>query len=459
MDRDSPELVAAGVDVDGLQQQLMAVTEHRSRIMVLLTERSREIADLTTELGRARAEALRHLEDAQSTARQLRRANDKIADVVQSKHTLEAEHHRIADELESVRLELSATKTHSSDLERDLRTAQSQLAHLRQELDATRRTLEAQTGVWEQERGQLAMTLTGLTLEIQSEHQAARVLERRWMVSQGQPVLEYERPSESTGIDLRLAHAEAVQDELAQLREERASLSAKVRDLERDAGASRELTRLRQELRNVQVEKNLLERRLEDAEARDREREELRAKIGELQQSRLDAELARAEIERLRLRLYKSPLTSGTYAARADSYLDELGTAADDLEAELRTLALQTEARSAVVADHRGFPVASLGGTHDSELLAAVAGEAERFSRQARQLLELAEITQFTLQDRNGTVAHYRFFAMDEDVMSVAVIGTCMPEEASLDRVVTAMIQQLTDPRERAARIRKSGTR
>ena len=273
MDRDSPELVAADLDVDGLQQQLMAVTEHRSRIMVLLTERSREIADLTTELGRARAEALRHLEDSQSSARQLRRVNDKVADVVQSKHALEAEHHRTADALESVRLELSATKTHSSDLERDLRVAQGELTHLRQELDATRRTLEAQTGVWEQERGQFSMTLTGLTLEIQSEHQAARILERRWVVAQAQPLLEHERPSESTGVDLRLAHAQAVQDELAQQREERASLSDKVRDLERDAGASRELARLRQELRNTQVEKNLLERRLEDAEARDRERE------------------------------------------------------------------------------------------------------------------------------------------------------------------------------------------
>jgi chromosome segregation ATPase len=459
MDRDSPEHAAPQAEIDGLQQQLVAVTEHRSRVMVLLTERSREIADLTTELGRAKADALRHLEDAQGATRQLRRTNEKLAEIAQSKLALEAEYHRIADDLESVRLELSATKTRSSSLEQELKVAQGELTHLRQEVDATRRTLEAQAAAWEQERNQLAMTVTGLTLEIQSEHQAARVLERRWMLAPAPAMPELAQPSPGTGVDLRLAHAAAVQDELRRLSEEHARTSAKVRELEHEAGASRELARVQQELRNALVDKSLLERRLEDAAARDREREELRAKIAELQQNRLDADLARAEVERLRLRLYKAPLNSGAYAVHSESYLEELAGSDDDLVTELQNMALQTEARSAVVADHRGFPVASLGSTRDSELVAAVAGEAERFCRQARQLLELAEITQFTLHDRNGTVAHYRFFAIDDDVMSVAVIGTSVPEEASLDRVVTAMIHQLTDPRERAARILKAGTR
>lgn len=459
MDRDSPELATALAELDGLQQQLDTVTEHRSRVMVLLTERSREIADLTTELGRAKAEALRHLEDAQSAARQLRRANEKLVGVAQSKQSLEGGVHRVTDELESARHELLATKAHAFELERDLKIAQSELSRLHQEVDATRRTLEAQGGSWDQERQQLTMTVAGLALEIQSEHQAARVLERQWIKTPTEPVAEFAKSAEGTNIDLRLAHARSVQLELSQLREESAGLSAKVRELERDAGASRELARLQQDLRNALVEKNLLERRVEDAVLRDREREELRAKIAELQQNRLDAELARAEVERLRLRLYKAPVTSGTFATRKESYLGELGGEADDLDTALQNLTLQVDARGVVVADQSGFTVASLGDAHDSELLAAVAGEAERFSQQARQLLALAEITQFTLHDRNGTIAHYRFFAIDDNVMSVAVIGTSVPEDAALDRVVTAMIQQLTDPRGRAARIRKAASR
>lgn len=458
MDRDSPELAAVLAELEGLQQQLVGVTEHRSRIMVLLSERSREIADLTTELGRAKTEALRHLEDAQSATRQLRRANEKLVDVAQSKQRIESELHRLTDEIESVRHELAATRTRSVELERELKTSQSELSHLRQEVDASKRTLEAQTGSWDQERQQMAMTLAGLSLEIQNEHQAARLLERQWLRTPAQPLVELGKPSETANIDLRLAHAESVQLELVQLRDERASLSAKVRELEREAGASRELTRLQQELRTALVEKNLLERRLEDATYRDHEREELRSKIAELQQNRLEAEVARAEVERLRLRLYKAPLTSGTYATHSSSYLDELNGTDDDVDTALQNLALQVDARGAVVADHRGFPVASLGNSYDSELLAAVAGEAERFSRQARGLLELAEITQFTLHDRTGRVAHYRFFAIDEDVMSVAVIGSAVPEEATLDRVVASVIQQLTDPRGRAARVRKAGT-
>src|SRR5512133_3303784 len=101
MDHDSTELAVAKAEIEGLQQQLVAVTEHRSRIMVLLSERSGEIADLTTELGRSKAEALRHLEDAQSAARQLRRANDKLIEVAKSKQAFESDQHRIADELAS----------------------------------------------------------------------------------------------------------------------------------------------------------------------------------------------------------------------------------------------------------------------------------------------------------------------------------------------------------------------
>jgi predicted regulator of Ras-like GTPase activity (Roadblock/LC7/MglB family) len=458
MDRDSPKLDTAQAEINELNQQLVAVTEHRSRVMVLLTERSREIADLTTELGRSKTEALRHLEDGQSTARQLRRANEKLVELSKSKATLEGELHRIADELAGVRLELTATKSHSSELERELRTAQADVTRLRQEVDAAKRTLEAQSGSWDQERQQLAMTVSGLTLEIQNEHQAARVLERKWVRLPPQPLAEATRSGESGVVDLRLAHAQAVQTELEQLREERATLSAQVRELERDAGASRELSRLQQDLRNALVDKSLLERRLEDAVMRDREREDLHNRIAELQQNRLDADLARAEVERLRLRLYKAPLHSGTFATRVEPHQDDIRDAKDHLDTELQRLALQTEARSAVVADHRGFPVASLGGTRDSEVLAAVAGEAERFSRQARQLLEISEVTQFTLQDRNGTIAHYRFFALDEDVMTVATLGMGLPDESTLDRVVTATIQRLTDPRERAARIKKSGT-
>lgn len=458
MDRDPPELAAAQAEIEGLQQQLVAVTEHRSRVMVLLTERSREIADLTTELGRAKAEALRYLEDAQSATRQLRRTNEKLAEIAQNRLSTEQVQHRLADELESTRLELTATKTRANDLEKELRSTQSELAKLHQEVDAAKRTLEAQAGAWEQERQQLAMTVTGLTLEIQSEHQAARVLEKRWVLAPVHSATKLNRSTETGAVDLRVARAEAVEAELNQLHQERAQLSARLRDLERDAGASRELSRLQQELRSALVEKNLLERRLEDSEARDREREELRAKITDLQQNRLDADLARAEVERLRLRLYKAPLSSGAYAMRPESYLGDLQPLNGDLDGELQNLAIHSLARSAVVADDRGFAIASLNGTDESDVVAALAGEAERFSKQARQFLGLSEITQFTLQDRNGTVAHYRFFAIGEDVMSVAVIGSTVPDEGLIDRVISAMIQQLTDPRERAARILKSGS-
>ncbi|HEY5955571.1 MAG TPA: hypothetical protein VIV60_03415, partial [Polyangiaceae bacterium] len=152
MDRELPEGAAAVAEIEGLNQQLVSVTEHRSRVMVLLSERSREIADLSAELGRTKAEALRHLEDAQSSTRQLRRTNEKLVEIAQAKQTLESEQHRYVDEIASLRLELTGQKARSLALEHDSNLAQADAARLHQELDAAKRTLEAQLSAWDQER-------------------------------------------------------------------------------------------------------------------------------------------------------------------------------------------------------------------------------------------------------------------------------------------------------------------
>jgi predicted regulator of Ras-like GTPase activity (Roadblock/LC7/MglB family) len=453
----SDELSAVKAELQALTQQMVGLEEHRSRLMVLLTERSREIADLTTELVRIKTEGLRHLEDAQSATRQLRRANEKLTELTAAKLALETEKDQLHDETAKLRWELTSTAQAAKTAEAGLETASMELTKSRQELDAARRTIEAKNGAWEQERDQLKMTVSGLSIEIQNEHQAARVLERRWVLAGPESTAKLlGKDSERTPsqdalpVDYRVARTDALEEELESLRDERGKLSARLRELEREAGAAVELEKVQQELRNLQVERQLLVRKLEDTEQREEEREALRHKLQELQQQLRETDGLRAEVDRLRAKLYKTPLTSGTFAV--SPRLENLGQeppSPGDLESELAEFAQHFDVHSAVVADGLGFPVAATGSNTDTDNLAAVAGEADRLCTQACQILGLSEVTQLTLEDRHGTIAHFRYFPVEDSIMSVVTLGTQVPLQEDLDRLVGLTRHTLTEPRGR----------
>lgn len=454
----SQDATTLNVEIAALNQQLVGVSEHRSRLMVLLTERSREIADLTVELARATTEGRRHLEDAQCAARQLRRANEKLVEVTQGKHAIETTHSQLHDELESLRWELGTTKATATSAKRDLVSTHAELTRLHQELDAAKRTLEAEAGSWQQERDQLQMTLTGLSLEIRSEHQAARLLERRWTEAGARMELAHvaergREVKELAPLDFRLARAEALEEEVIHLREECARMSAQLRELDRDAGASAELSRAQQELRSLMVDKQLLERKLEDAQSRDCEREELQQRLGEQAHLLQETAALKAEVERLRGRLYKTPVTSGTFPV--GTRMDAIGQgqqAPRDLNSELAEFAAHADACSAVVADCLGFTVASVGSNDDCDSLAAVAGETDRLSSQASQILGLSAITQLTLEDRQGVVAHFRYFVIEDSVMSLGTLGSRIPPQDDLERIVALARETLGLARGRVER-------
>jgi len=426
--------------------------------MVLLTERSREIADLTQKLTRAKTESLRHLEDAQTTARQLKRVKERVSELTQSRQALQTEFSKLGDDLENSKWLLASTRETAAEAEVKAVAANTELARLRQEFDATRRTLEAQSGSWEQEREQLRMTLAGLSLEIQNEHLAARVLERRWLLADPQRVsfsAEASHTMNGSGdpgpVDYRLAKTQALEAELESLREERAQLSARLRESERDAGAAADLERMQQDLRNLQVERKLLERKLEDMQSRDQERESLRDAVKELKSQLRETDGLRAEVERLRTKLYKAPMNSGTYPV--GSHIEAIGAGLSfprDLNSELAEFAQHADAQSAVVADGLGFPVAAFGEGHRCDGLAAVGGDADRLRTQARQILGLSEVTHLTIEDREGLVASFRYFAVDETLLNVGTLGNRAPVPEELERFVGITRRALTISQPRA---------
>lgn len=447
----SEDLVTIKAELAALSQQMVGVSEHRSRLMVLLTERSREIADLSTELVRVKTEGLRHLEEAQSAARQLRRANERLAELSSTKHSLSTEHSQLHDELEALRWELATARSATAKADVSQQAATAELSLLKQEVDTVRRTFEAKQGAWEQEREQLKMTVNGLSLEIQNEHQAARILERRWVMTETDAgavrSAHPESARDGAALDYRLARTAALEEELRQLREEHATMSARLREFGRQAYFSMELEKAQQELRDLQVIRQLLERKLEDAEHRDDERQSLRDRTKELELQLRETQSLRAEVDRLRAKLYKTPLTSGTFPAllRSDSAEDSLN-ASRDLNHVLTEFAQRFDALSVVVADGLGFPVAATGTTVDGDGLAAIAGEADRLRLQAHQILGLSEITQLRLEDREGQLALFRYFPYEGAIMSIVTLGTDIPSKEDLNRMVGLTCQTLSTP-------------
>jgi predicted regulator of Ras-like GTPase activity (Roadblock/LC7/MglB family)/chorismate mutase len=367
--------------------------------------------------------------------------------------TSQAECSKLHDELETLRWEVAAARGHSSDATLERRQYATEVNKLRYELDETKRKLEANLSAWDQEREQFRLTMSGLSLELRNEHHAARVLERRWVVGNpSAPAISTRVHGGSSGellpINYEVIRNEGMVQELAQLREERAQLSARVRELEREAGAAHELEKLRQDIRAMHVERQLLERRLADAESRTLEHETLERQFEELQLQLREMDALKAETDRLRARLYNTPTSSGTFPIGSRVTAIAAGIIpSTDLVSELEDLAHYFEARSAVVADGLGFPVATVGSNADCEHLAAVAGEADRLASHAKQILGLTEVTQLTLEDRQGTIAHFRYFAIDDNIMSVGTLGTLVPQREELDRVVALTKQTLTTPR------------
>lgn len=456
----SEDVASLKAELQEVREQLVSVSEHRSRVMVSLTERSHEVTTLISELNRAKAESCRHLEEMSSTAKNLKLASGRASELLALKNRLQTEYSQLTDELETTRWDLASARGSTADAE--LRASQSaaELAKIRLELDSVRRTLEAKADGWKQEREQLDMTVTGLSLELQNEHVAARQLHRLWLTSSAglenrQPGLELATRSvtSSPGFDARDAQFQALQRELEELRSEKADLALSVRELKREAARACELERSQQDYRQLQVEHQLLKRKLEDVAEHDEEREALREQLTELRATVRDAEGLRAEVERLRAKLYKAPLNSGTFplGEKVDA-IARGEVPARDLAAELADFAHQTEAESAVVADSLGFPVAAIGASGQGDSLAAVAGDADRLRTQARQLLGLAEVTQLTVEDREGRFAVFRYFEVDGNLMSIGMLTPRNPEPHELERFLGVTRHALSVPRIRAER-------
>lgn len=443
------------LQVARLNELLISVSEHRNRLAVTLGDVEKRVSALSKEFEQARSDARLAAEEGENANRQLRRTNERLAELARQKQLLEAGEIRLSETVSTLENELSVARSQFESCKEELCRLQTLHAVVTEERDALRTVVRESERVSQVEREQWETTVVGLRLEIESVHEAARALERQRYDRDGvAPIPLASAPSEDPdarepSVELRLAHATSSLDELKRLREERTGLFARVRELERDAGALLEKNRLAQELRNVQLQKAQLERHLAETGEIVGERDALRRQVAELLDRVREAEVLRVDVQRLRARLYKAPVaaSSGTYPTGGGGVFSDVAETRGSVEQELLGLAKEADARSAVVADGLGFAVAITGEPSTAERLAAMAGVVGRAGEQARSLLDFAEVVEVTVRDRDGLTLHYRFFAMGEDVMALGILADTVPDQVPMDRVVSATLRCLNEPR------------
>jgi predicted regulator of Ras-like GTPase activity (Roadblock/LC7/MglB family) len=440
------------LQVAQLNELLVGVSEHRSRLAVTLADVEKRVSALTKELEQVRSQSRLATEESENATRQLRRTNEKLTELARQKQLLEAEEIRLSETVSTLQNELSTARGQLESQRSELAKLQAQQSAVSEERDALKTVIQEHDRVAEVEREQWETTVVGLRMEVESVHEAARVLGRQRypVVSQrhsGAPDGDSDKREQS--VELRLAHATSSMEELERLREERTGLFARVRELERDAGALLENNRLAQELRNTQLQKTQIERRLAESVEEIKERDALRCQVAELMERVREGELLRVDVQRLRARLYKAPVaaSSGIYPAGSGVFSDT-PEPRGSVEQELLGLAKEADARSAVVADGLGFAVAAAGEPGTVERLAAMAGVVGRVGEQARSLLDFSEVVEVTVRDRDGRILHYRFFAMGDDVMALGILGDSVPDQIPMDRVVSATLRSLHEPRD-----------
>ncbi len=387
--------------------------------------------------------------ESESLLRQLRRSNEKLIELGREKKSLEASELRLTETVERLSAECEQARVAARLDQKEAARHRAACRRLTDERDQLAKEVADHALGLAEEREQWETTVVGLKLEIESVHEAARALERQWRLRSDEGHIGAKVASGGLSSDgpsnQRVAQAEAVLGEVEALRAERPALFAKIRELEREKGASAENARLLVEIKSLQLDKSQLLRHLEETSGLVDELDRLRTRVRDLERVEAEKEVLARDLQRTRARLYKAPTNSGTFAV--EEPCSGAPTERGGVEWALGELVEEVMARGAVVADALGFPVVASGEPELVEQLAAMTGMVARVGEQAQSLLDCAEIVEVTVRDRDGLIVHTRFFPVEEEVMAVGVMAAVLPEPASVERVVYSTVRGLTEPR------------
>jgi len=225
-----------------------------------------------------------------------------------------------------------------------------------------------------------------------------------------------------------MSYGRFIQLELPQNRE----LRDRIRDLERFEKESEQLEALDAQLHEIRLENELLRRRLEDLGSDSESRTDLLQKLEETTRRAEEAEALQNKVDALEARLFAldaPPVDEAEPRRKTEGHHQAL------LEDGPGTL-IRAGAKTSVLADNAGLPIAAAGIPEHHESLAALSGLALEFAGRVTSLLPLTNIRTVQLVGQQHMAVYWALFESHGDQYALCAVGDTIPDAPSLHDAV-----------------------
>ena len=416
-------------DAAGSQQQLQAIVQRLERDKRTLQERAKaETDELRKEVTTYQQAQEKLKSDLANARKQVESA--RISAGSESKQ-LAAQLHETQDQLRVANTKIQQLEA----LRQDLEQARQQLADAREMED---RSSDAARQVT-----QLSATVQALKLELSQaqsrlaasdqdrEHRHELVEENEQLRANVARSVQFEEQERQLRQKLQALEARA--EEAEALREHNAELRDQLRDLQRFEEDAKQLSALETELRSAKLDNEMLRRRVEEAGSDPDSRIELHQQLEEARRRATDADALQRRVDALEARLFALDLAELPADTRRSRTLGHHEAALEDAPSCL----IRVGAKTAVLADNAGLPVASAGIAKHQESLAALSGLALEFADRVRTLLPVSTIRLVRLIDERQMNVYWSLFDSRGERYALSGVGEGMPDDSLLDDAVT----------------------
>jgi hypothetical protein len=251
---------------------------------------------------------------------------------------------------------------------------------------------------------------------------------------------------EAKELRVKIQAAQAKLAEIDRVVEENRELRITNSELEEHRDSTPELERLRAEHKQLRIEADLLQRRMDTLDAKEAELIDLRSKVHELSIVASEVEDLRNREMSLQARLFAGGRQTPSPRIPRESQLpDGTPILQNDMECSLDSLMREKSARSAVLADGNGFVIANAGDSAAEEGLAAFTGLVGEMTKRARAFLPLGVLDSLKIFDSNGIAISCRFFDSAGTSYALATVNNQEPEHSSSEDGFVDLVRSFAD--------------
>ncbi len=437
------------------------INQQKEQISALEKELEKFKLDEETHVGSpVAAEAIRELARLQKELKQTQEALSRERDKNQQPSPSPSESQELADmkrRLDEVTSEKEDLEVRQEASAGYVRRAQAEAKQQREQVEQLRKDLEAARSS-NSTSDQMKQALG------RARESAAELVKLKQQLAQAQ--------QSAKNVDDAKQRTEQMEREMAQLRSSAATQAEQLRKELTERG--RELDAAKAELaaarsavktepvanpssptpeaddaanRELRVRLGQAETRAARVDSLEEENRQLKDQLDEARPQALQIPALTQRIVELEAKLFATGKTADAEPSSKQAAIDaqEYPTPAAT-QNTLRGLLEQSATRSVVLADSHGLPIGAEGDTELHEGLAAVTGLIGQMASQASQLLPLGVISTVTFQAQHDLHVACRLFECDGDAMALATLGTAVPAQLAVERVVAGVVATFAQP-------------